>query len=111
MNNCRLERIQDWPQRAHDAKYSVKALAKSCGVSVRALERFFVAVFGCKPRQWLKTLRMQKAIKLRREGSNVNETADHLGYHDRSHFSREFKKYLWSCPQGIRSPTVESYSN
>ena len=37
MNNCRLEAIEDWPQRAHDAKYLVKALAKSCGVSVRAL--------------------------------------------------------------------------
>ena len=102
MNNCRLERIQDWPQRAHDAKFSVKALAKSCGVSVRALERFFVAVFGCKPRQWLKTLRMQKAIKLRREGSNVNETADHLGYHDRSHFSREFKSTYGLAPRNTQ---------
>jgi AraC-like DNA-binding protein len=98
-----MHRIQNWPQLAHDAKYSVKALAKSCGITVRVLERFFLAGFGCTPRQLLKRQRMQRAAELLRNGSNVNETADRLGYHDRSHFSRDFKKYYGVAPKEYAS--------
>jgi AraC-like DNA-binding protein len=94
-----LHRIQNWPQLAHDAKYSVRALAGACGVSVRVLERFFLAAFGCKPRQWLKRQRMQRAVELLAGGDNVSQTADRLGYQDRSHFSREFKKYFGLAPK------------
>jgi AraC-like DNA-binding protein len=94
-----LYRIQNWPQLAHEAKYSVSALAHVCGISVRVLERFFLVAFGCEPRQWLKELRLQRAIEILRDGSNVNETADRLGYHDRSHFSREFKKHYGLAPK------------
>ncbi|MGO8931303.1 MAG: helix-turn-helix transcriptional regulator [Limisphaerales bacterium] len=104
MNTPRLHRIQNWPQLAHQANYSVSALAAAWGVSVRALERFFVVVFGRKPRQWLRKLRMQRAIELLRDGSNVNETADCLGYRDRSHFSREFKKHYGVPPKKYAGP-------
>lgn len=99
MKNPRLHHIQNWPQLAHGASYSVSALAKSCNVSVRTLERFFLPAFGDTPRCWLNGLRMQRAVELLRDGSNVNETADGLGYHDRSHFSREFKKYCGVAPK------------
>ena len=99
MRNTRLQRIQNWPQLAHETGYSVKQLAQRCGVSVRALELFFTSAWHESPRRWLKRLRMQRAVELLRDGSNVNETADCLGYHDRSHFSREFKKYHGLAPR------------
>jgi transcriptional regulator GlxA family with amidase domain len=105
MSNSRLQRIQSWPQLAHEARYSVKALAEHCGVSVRALEIFFSAARRESPRCWLKRLRMQRAIELLRDGSNVNETADCLGYHDHSHFSRDFKKLYGLAPKGLATPS------
>jgi transcriptional regulator GlxA family with amidase domain len=92
MNNPCLPGIQDWPRLAHEVGYSVKALAESCALSVRALELFCSSARRESPRCWLKRLRMQRAIQLLRDGSSVNETADCLGCHDRRHFSREFKK-------------------
>jgi AraC family transcriptional regulator, transcriptional activator of the genes for pyochelin and ferripyochelin receptors len=99
MSDSPLQRIQRWPQLAQEAGYSVKALAKSCKVSVRALERLFLLAVGDTPRRCLKRLRMQRAIELLRDGSNVNQTADCLGYHDRSHFSREFKRHYRFSPK------------
>jgi AraC-like DNA-binding protein len=87
-----LARITDWPERAHVAKYSVRALAKACGVSVRTLERFFLPAFSEPPRGWLKRLRMQRAVDLLRDGSTVKETAGCLGYKYPTHFSAEFKR-------------------
>ncbi|MGO8931110.1 MAG: helix-turn-helix domain-containing protein [Limisphaerales bacterium] len=99
MNNPRLQRIQDWPQLAHNAKYSVKGLAEDCKLSVRGLERFFLLAVRDSPRRCLKRLRMQKAVELLGDGSNVSETAFYLGYADSSHFSREFKKYYGFAPK------------
>jgi len=99
MTNSRLRRIQNWPERAHEANYSVKALAGGCGVSVRALGMFFTSAKREPPGHWLKRLRMERAIELLRDGCNVNQTADRLGYQDRSHFSREFKKHYGLAPK------------
>ena len=108
MNNSPLHRIQNWPQIAHDAGYSVSALAGACGVSVRMLERFFLAAFGCRPSQWLKRLRMERAIELLRDGSNVKEAAARLGYEDPSHFSREFKSHYGLPPNNYANPAAKA---
>jgi AraC-like DNA-binding protein len=102
MINSRLQRIQSWPRLAHEAGYSVKTLADRSGVSVRTLELFFSSAKRESPRRCLKRLRMERAIELLRDGSNVNETADLLGYHDRSHFSREFKRFYGVSPRRFR---------
>jgi len=94
MNSSALRRIQNWPERAHEAGYSVKALAKSCKVSVRTLERFFLLVMHEPPRRLLERLRLQRALELLRDGSTVKETSACLGYEDPSHFSREFKSTM-----------------
>jgi len=112
MNTPRLYRIQNWPQLAHEAKYSVNGLAENCSVSVRTLEVFFLTVRRESPRCWLKRLRMERAVELLREGSNVNETAECLGHRDRSHFSREFKKHYGLAPKpfAFRAKRAETAS-
>jgi AraC-like DNA-binding protein len=107
MNNSHLRRIQDWPERAHEAGYSVNALARNCGVSVRTLERFFLLAFGDAPRCWLGGLRMEKAVELLRDGSTVKETSACLGYEDPSHFSREFKNHYGFAPSNHPSSSAE----
>jgi AraC-like DNA-binding protein len=106
--NSRLQHIQGWPQLAHQAGYSVAAMAKACGASVRTLERFFLPAFGGTPRRWLKRLRMQRALELLRDGSTIKETSGCLGYEDPSHFSREFKKCYGFPPNKNANPPART---
>ena len=96
--SCRLSRIQNWPQRAHDTKYSVTALAEHCKVCVRTLQSFFLYSMKKPPRLWITRLRMERALELLRDGSNVNETADLLAYQNHGQFSRAFKRFYGFAP-------------
>jgi AraC-like DNA-binding protein len=104
-----LHHIHAWPQLARQASYSVSALAKACGVSVRTLERFFLPAFGETPRRWLKRLRMQRAVELLCDGSNISETADRLGYKYPTHFSAEFKQVHGVPPRDYGSTSMERW--
>lgn len=106
--NSRLSHIQHWPQLAYEAGYSVSALAKARGVSVRTLERFFLSALGDTPRRWLNRLRTQKATELLGDGSTVKEIASRLGYEDPSHFSREFKNHYGFAPKGYANPPAKT---
>jgi transcriptional regulator GlxA family with amidase domain len=94
----RLKHIQNWPELAREAKWSVSALAKKCGVSVRTLERFYLKEIGKCPKAWLSEQRQRRAIELLRGGSSVKETAAYLGYKHATHFSREFKEHRGHSP-------------
>src|SRR5436190_8019685 len=86
----RLLRINDWPARAGQAQYNVKTLAKNCGISVRHLERFFHEYFGKSPKQWMRLVRMNRAVELLRQHFSSKEIAAQLGFHDAAHFSKRF---------------------
>jgi AraC-like DNA-binding protein len=103
VNGASRQLVEGWQHLAQAAGYSVSALANSCGVSARTLERLFPRLVGQPPGRWLKRLRMQRALELLRDGSTVKETAVHLAYEGPSHFSREFKRHYGfapsKCPQ------------
>ncbi len=103
MNSSRPQRFYDWQQLAQQVEYSVSALAKACGVSVRTLERRFPPALGDTPGRCLRRLRMHRAIELLRDGSTVKETSACLCYRDPSHFSREFRREYGLAPKEYRN--------
>jgi AraC-like DNA-binding protein len=104
----RLKQIQDWPERARQAKYSAAALAKQCGVSRDTLRRHFLEHFGQNPQDWLAERRQQQAMKLLYVGSTVKETAASLGYQQQTNFTRQFKGCWGVCPTQMPPPTAAS---
>jgi transcriptional regulator GlxA family with amidase domain len=93
-----LSHIQNWPERAQQAKWSASVLAKQCGVSVRTLERYFLKYNKKKPKTWLIEQRQQQALELLHDGSTIKEIAGRLGYKYSTHFSRQFKSFYGICP-------------
>ncbi|MDE8344394.1 MAG: helix-turn-helix transcriptional regulator [Acidocella sp.] len=98
MKACRLNTIQNWPELAMQANWSVTRLAGLCGVSRRTLHRYFASAMGAKPKVCLATQRHKFALDLLQNGSWVKETSSAVGYHDRETFSREFKRLGGQCP-------------
>jgi transcriptional regulator GlxA family with amidase domain len=48
--SSRLHKIQNWPERAHEAGWRATTLAKNCGVSLRTLRRFLWKNMGKSPK-------------------------------------------------------------
>ena len=103
MNNSRLKRIQNWPELAQQANWSVAALAKLCGVSANTLRRYFLHQARKAPGAWLAEQRQHQAVELLRDGSSIKETASCLGYKQQTNFTRKFKEFWGVCPS-LQSP-------
>ena len=101
--NSKLYQIKNWLELAHAANYNSRELAKTCGVSVRQLQRFVLCETGKSPQRWLNDLRLRKASSLIENGQTVKEAAHELKYKQRSHFSREFKRYHGVPPSYTQS--------
>ena len=93
----RLHQIQDWPERAHEAKWRAATLAKNCDVSLRSLQRFFKKKTGKSPKVLLFEQRQEFAIEMSRNNSQIKVIASDLDYKYSCHFSRDFKKH-WGIP-------------
>lgn len=96
--NTKLNHAQDWPKLAEQAKWSVAALAKLCGVSSETLRQHFHKNMGKSPGAWLSQSRQQQAVELLRDGSSIKETAICLGYKQQTNFTRKFKEHWGVCP-------------
>jgi AraC-like DNA-binding protein len=73
------------------AGWSVAAIADSCGLSPRHLQRLSRAAFGYGPKTLHRVLRLQRAVALARGGRPFAEVAVVAGYADQAHLSREVK--------------------
>ena len=78
-------------------------LAARCGTTVSTLHRQFIKAAGLPVKTWLLNRKMENAAKmLLCENLSIKETADRLGYADRYHFSKVFKKYIGASPALFR---------
>jgi transcriptional regulator GlxA family with amidase domain len=74
--NRKLQQIQNWPERAREAKWSASALAQKCGVSGETLRQHFLKKFNEPPKAWLAAQRNHMAIEILGRASSMKETAN-----------------------------------
>jgi AraC-like DNA-binding protein len=81
-----------------------KQLAALCGVSVRALERQFLAVYRVSPHVFLRQLRVRMSCSgLVFSHKTLAEVASEVGFADQSHFAREFRRFIGESPSAYRA--------
>jgi AraC-like DNA-binding protein len=81
-----------------DQPLRIESLARELGMSVSGLHPHFKAVTALSPLQFQKRLRLQEARRLMLgEDLDAASAAYRVGYHDASHFNREYKS-LFGVP-------------
>jgi AraC-like DNA-binding protein len=88
----RLRQDFDQPLRIED-------IARELGMSVSGFHHHFKAVTAMSPLQFQKQLRLQEARRLMLgEDLDAASAAYRVGYHDASHFNREYKSFFGVPP-------------
>jgi AraC-like DNA-binding protein len=96
-----------------DQPLCIENLARELGMSVSGLHHHFKAVTAMSPLQFQKQLRLQEARRLMLgEDLDAASAAYRVGYHDASHFNREYKSLFGVPPmrdvQQLREAARES---
>ncbi len=82
-----------------DQPLCIERLARELGMSVSGLHHHFKAVTALSPSQFQKQLRLQEARRLMLgEDLDAASAAYRVGYHDASHFNREYKSLVGVPP-------------
>lgn len=83
----------------------VAALAKSAGLSVRALQRLFAEEIGVSPKWVIDRYRMLEAVDALNRGDRLSLTdlAHRLDYHDSAHFTHAFRALTGVAPSAYRA--------
>lgn len=77
---------------------SVQELAAAAHVSVRTIERAFIAETGRTLREWRREVRMEAAAARLRAGDPPGRVAAHVGYGGASAFHRAFRAHFGRSP-------------
>jgi AraC-like DNA-binding protein len=81
-----------------------RQLAELCGMSVRALERHFLAAYHVSPHVFLRQLRVRMSCSpLVFSHKTLAEVASDAGFADQSHFAKEFRQFLGESPSAYRA--------
>ena len=98
-----------------DQPLRIESIASELGMSVSGFHHHFKAVTAMSPLQFQKRLRLQEARRLMLgEGLDATRTSSRGGYHDASHFNREYKSPFGLPPmrdiERLRGTTRENIS-
>lgn len=85
------------------ASISLRALAKHFNYSETYLSHLIKSYYGRSFQEMMTEYRLQTAAKLlQQSNASIAEILDVIGYSEKSHFFRAFKKYYGVTPQGYR---------
>lgn len=95
-----LDRAVAFIKERFRKKISVEELAAHVHMSARQLHRRFCEAFGVGPQAFILKLRIQAACEaLQREGTQIGNVAQDLGFCDQSAFTQAFHKHIGLTPR------------
>lgn len=74
------------------------AVASHAGVSLRHLERRFLADVGVAPKTFARLVRLQSALRRIAAGESLADVAHACGYYDQPHMTRDFARLADTSP-------------
>jgi AraC family transcriptional regulator, arabinose operon regulatory protein len=101
--DLRVTRALQEIERRYGEPLDVKTLAAESGLSRSRFAHLFRAEVGMSPMRHLQAVRLIRARGLvERADISINEVMIQVGYHDPSHFARDFRRYHGVSPRDLR---------
>jgi len=77
----------------------IRQIGKDLGISQKHLIELFTRTVGLTPKRFARLIRLERAVaQSQTEAVNWTLVAHECGYHDQSHFIREFKRFTGVTP-------------
>jgi len=83
-------------------QFGVNILAEGVFLSVSQLTRKLKAITGKTPADFIRNIRMEKAVELLKNGESVANVAWYVGFEDSVYFSKVFKKHFGLPPSSTK---------
>lgn len=104
LNESPLSRAVRYISKHYGKSITHRDLARFCGLSVRTLERQFLATYHVSPHEYLRQLRVRMSCNaLVFSGRSLAELATEFGFADQSHFTKEFRRFQGLTPHAYRT--------
>ncbi|MEX2607334.1 MAG: AraC family transcriptional regulator [Kiritimatiellia bacterium] len=101
--STRLEKAQDLMRNHMQSGITNKEIARALHLSPNAFIRWYKSVTGTSPQFWLNRERVNEAsFWLHHTDASMEKIAETLGFCDRYHFSRVFKRLQGVSPAAFR---------
>jgi AraC-like DNA-binding protein len=95
-----VERAKMYLRERFNEAVTLDELATAAGLSRFHLLRTFAKQVGIPPHAYQIRVRIERARRLLRAGVPLSVTSTDVGFADQSHFTRHFKKVMYSTPGG-----------
>jgi AraC-like DNA-binding protein len=86
----------------HAGTVDLQAMASAAGISLRQLERRFLADVGMPPKTFARIVRLQAALARIAAGETLADAAHGCGYYDQPHMTRDFSRLAETSPAAWR---------
>lgn len=107
-DNQRMIKITDYLDQNFGKPLTLKYISEHFNLSERSMSRFFQTELHISFLQYLKTLRMVKAIELLlKTDVSVSEIANNVGYVTLGSFSNTFQEFTGTRPLDMRKTNVK----
>jgi len=98
----RIRRSLDLMGSDLTSAFSVKRIAKTCGLSPSRFAHLFRAQVGMTPQQFNERCRLNRAAELLRTGNmTIASVAEEVGFNNQFYFSNRFRKAYGKCPRAF----------
>jgi AraC-like DNA-binding protein len=84
--------------RMFETEIRVDSVAKQLGVTSRHLRRAFVESVGVAPKEFVRGVRLQRAIQRTTTDHDWGRIANDVGYYDQSHLIADFRDLVGLTP-------------
>lgn len=98
ISNRRHRAVVEYMRENYDSEITLQMLADIANINQFVLLRQFRDEYGVTPHQYLRTYRVNKAMKFIKQGLKLADVAQLCGFFDQSHLNRQFKRTVGVSP-------------